>query len=167
MQLRASVAPLELDLPPVPGSAEDDEAQPDDGTGPKPPLQLFPNAESESLQTRGEDGDPLACCGEPAGAHRSLQRWRTDATQPWRDPIATHLPSAGASGLEPVYPLVGGGTDDHPAVVEPPGPTFKPALVLPKPLVVPGDQYFELRCTTIVDFRSVRPRRRACRAGLR
>ena len=67
----------------------------------------------------------------------------TDATQPWRDPIATHLPSGAVSGREPIYPLVGGETDDRPAVVEPPGPTFKPAAPVPKPLVVPGDQYFE------------------------
>ena len=67
----------------------------------------------------------------------------TDATQPWRDPIATHLPSSGVSGREPVYPLVGGDTDDRPAVVEPPGPTFKTTPPAPKPLVVPGDQYFE------------------------
>ena len=55
----------------------------------------------------------------------------TDSTQPWRDPIATHLPTTGVSGREPVYPLVGGGTDDRPAVVDPLGATFQPTPPAP------------------------------------
>ena len=73
----------------------------------------------------------------------------TDSTQPWRDPIATHLPTTGVSGREPVYPLVGGGTDDRPAVVDPPGATFPPTPPAPKPVVVPGDQYFETNSASL------------------